>query len=257
MISKNKIKLIKSLAQKKYRIKENLFLVEGNKMVNELLASDFDIKTIICTKQFSDSNKNILSEGIETIITSQQEIQKVSLLKTPQQALAVCSIPVPKYTNIIPQQLTLLLDGVQDPGNLGTIIRIADWYGISTIYASPATADIFNPKVIQASMGAFLRVNLCYIKPEEILLEAKNNNIPIYGTFLEGENIYEQTLTKEGIIIMGNEGKGISHNLEKFISQKILIPSFPTGQKKNSESLNVSIATAIVCSEFKRREFIK
>ena len=257
MISKNKIKLIKSLAQKKYRIKENLFLVEGNKMVNELLASDFDIKTIICTKQFSDSNKNILSEGIETIITSQQEIQKVSLLKTPQQALAVCSIPVPKYTNIIPQQLTLLLDGVQDPGNLGTIIRIADWYGISTIYASPATADIFNPKVIQASMGAFLRVNLYYIKPEEILLEAQNNNIPIYGTFLEGENIYEQTLTKEGIIIMGNEGKGISHKLEKFISQKILIPSFPTGQEKNSESLNVSIATAIVCSEFKRREFIK
>jgi len=252
MISKNKIKLIKSLTQKKYRLKNNLFLAEGNKITREVLNSDFNIHTLICTNEFIDKTGKNLSNVDEIIVASQEEVKKASLLKNPQQAMALCKIPDwPFSFDKISKGLVLCLDGIQDPGNLGTILRIADWFGINAVCASPDTADIFNPKAIQASMGAFLRVKVYYLGLDGILKNALKNGIPVFGAFLKGENIYSKNLPSEALIVVGNEGQGISGELGKIIKNRICIPSC----KANSpESLNVSAATAIICSEFRRRE---
>jgi len=253
MLSKSKIKLIQSLNRKKSREDSGLFLVEGNKMVEEALRSDFRIETLICTSGFLHQHPEIRAKVDEIIEADSDAIQKASLLQNPQDSLALVhqsdnSRPELNFSN----DLILALDFIQDPGNLGTILRIADWFGIKTVICSENTVDVFNPKVVQASMGAIFRIKTWYTNLEYFLKEAVNNQIPVYGTFLEGNNIYAETLTSYGIILLGNEGNGISEPISKFATRKLVIPSFSSEENK-PESLNVAIATAICCSEFRRR----
>lgn len=246
MISKNQIKFIRSLELKKNRKRESLFVAEGPKVIEELLKLKTP-HTIIATKEWIDNNPKI-SNVIEV---SERELESASLLKTPQQVLALFAIETTvQDLNIDNNKLYLALDGIQDPGNLGTIIRIADWFGIDTIYCSNETVDVYNPKVIQATMGSIARVKVIYTDLCN-LISNLSDEMPVYGTFLDGSDIYKNELTPNGIIVMGNEGKGITKELKSLITNKLLIPSFSIGD--TAESLNVAIATAITCSEFKRR----
>lgn len=246
MISKNQIKFIRSLELKKNRKRESLFVAEGPKVIEELLKLKTP-HTIIATKEWIDNNPKI-SNVIEV---SERELESASLLKTPQQVLALFAIETTEQDlNIDNNKLYLALDGIQDPGNLGTIIRIADWFGIDTIYCSNETVDVYNPKVIQATMGSIARVKVIYTDLCN-LISNLSDEMPVYGTFLDGSDIYQNELTPNGIIVMGNEGKGITKELKSLITNKLLIPSFSIGD--TAESLNVAIATAITCSEFKRR----
>ena len=246
MISKNQIKFIRSLELKKNRKRESLFVAEGPKVIEELLKLKTP-HTIIATKEWIDNNPKI-SNVIEV---SERELESASLLKTPQQVLALFAIETTEQDlNIDNNKLYLALDGIQDPGNLGTIIRIADWFGIDTIYCSNETVDVYNPKVIQATMGSIARVKVVYTDLCS-LISNLSDEMPVYGTFLDGSDIYKNELTPNGIIVMGNEGKGITKELKSLITNKLLIPSFSIGD--TAESLNVAIATAITCSEFKRR----
>ena len=260
MVSRNTIKLIRSLEQKKYRQRELLFVAEGPKVVGDLLTAGFAPHFLFATNEWSGAgeqqNRSLTWEEV-----SDDELRKLSFLQHPQQVLAVFQLPTansqqsarpvgalaqPVGTRIAnSQQLYLVLDGVQDPGNLGTIIRLADWFGIDTIFCSEDTADAWNPKVVQATMGSIARVNVIYTDLELLLSQTE---MPVYGTLLDGENIYGQRLTNNGFIVMGNEGNGISPAIRSLITRKLLIPKFHEGP----ESLNVAIATAIVCSEFKR-----
>ena len=243
MISKNQIKHIRLLEMKKYRQREGLFVAEGPKVVGDLLTAGFIPKEIYAVEDYQGTIHNV-----QTV--TQDELCKISFLQHPQQVLAVFPIrTIPSSPPLLNGQLTLALDGIQDPGNLGTIIRIADWFGISTIFCSEDTADAWNPKVVQATMGSIARVNIIYTSLEEII---RNATVPVYGTLLDGDDIYQQQLSQEGIIVMGNEGKGISPTIRQMITRKLLIPSFRQGD--TAESLNVAIATAITCSEFRRRK---
>ena len=249
MLSKNNIKFIKQLQTKKFRNKYNKFIIEGNKIVSELLESELEVNQIITT------NNALTTEKSEIILTSNEEIKKISTLSTPQDIIAIANIPNYSYEKSeIIKELSLVLDDLQDPGNLGTIIRIADWFGIKNIFCSKNTVDAYNPKVVQASMGAIFRVKIHYVNLEELFKEYSNiNNFTIFGTFLEGENIYNNPLANYGFIILGNESKGINNQFEKYINIKIHIPTFSAHNFK-TESLNVATATSIVCSEFKRRK---
>jgi RNA methyltransferase, TrmH family len=254
MLSKNKVKLIKSLEYKKFREKENLFLVEGEKLLQELLRSNFTIRAIYATEGWMHDNPetyNKLFPIIEQL--TQQELEKASLLKTPQPVICLVDIPqkIFKIDNL-QDKLSLVLDSVQDPGNLGTIIRVADWFGIENIICSTDCADVYNPKVIQSTMGAIFRVHVNYIELASFFQSCHSLNLPIYGTLLDGENIYKKNLTPHGVIVLGNESKGIHSKYHAFISNKLFIPFFPEG-KKRSESLNVGTAAAITCAEFRRR----
>ena len=256
MLSKNKIKFIQSLSHKKIRDQENVFLAEGNKMVMEAISSDVPIQLIAGTPVFYSENDIPALAANEIIECSAEELKKASLLQNPQQALAVIKMRGQDISfTELRNELTLALDFVQDPGNLGTIIRIADWFGIRNIICSADTADCYNPKVIQASMGAIFRVKVHYLNLAVFLDEAGQNQLPVYGTFLEGANIYQSKLSSNGILVLGNEGHGISSEIARLIRYKIHIPSFPAG-KTGPESLNVATATAISCSEFKRRAFL-
>ena len=251
MLSKNKIKYINSLKIKKYRSQYKQFIAEGTKIVKELIINKKDIAEIYATKDWI--NNNNVPEGICTVCDI-KDIQKISSLKNPQEVLAVVNH---KNTNLdykkLSDQLIITLDNIQDPGNLGTIIRIADWYGIETIICSEDSVDCYNPKVVQATMGAFARVDILYTDIKNLISDMTEKfSVPVYGTFLEGENIYNCSLTKNGIIVMGNEGSGISENVESLVTQKLYIPNFPP-ETETSESLNISVATAITCSEFRRR----
>lgn len=245
MISKNQIKFIKQLELKKYRKREGLFVAEGPKVVGDLLKR-FLPEAIYSTPAYQGA--------VETTEVTDDELRRISFLQHPQQVLALFPIPEsPTPESQIPilhSQLSLALDGVQDPGNLGTIIRVADWFGIETIYCSEDTADAYNPKVVQATMGSIARVNIIYIKLEE-LIGALPPSYPVYGTLLDGNDIYQQPLTEHGLIVMGNEGNGISDTIRQRVNHRLLIPSFRQGD--TAESLNVAIATAITCSEFRRR----
>jgi len=252
MISKAKIKLIKSLELKKFRDTEKLFPVEGNKMVKEALLSGFEVAFLAGTENFLDSVEPHLSKVEEVFTASPSEIKAASFLRAPQDAIALCKIPEKKFPPaLLSTSLTLCLDDIQDPGNMGTILRIADWFGITTICASPCCADIYNPKVVQATMGAIWRTDVFYLDLPAILNEAGKAGIPVFGAFLDGENIYNLRLPENGIIVMGNEGHGISGEVAQQISRRLKIPG-----SGGSESLNVSAATAIICSEF-RREILK
>lgn len=250
MLSKNKQKYIRSLSQKKYRDEENAFIAEGPKLVEELMAH-FQCVLLVKTPDYKESFR--LQTGTEVIVVNQMELTKVSNLKTPQSVLAVFKKPAQDSIHLqdICKNLCLALDAIQDPGNLGTIIRIADWFGIEHIFCSTDTADAFSPKTIQATMGAIGRVKIHYLPLKEFILSLPSD-YPIYGTFLNGENLYEKPLKTAAMIIMGNEGNGISPEIEKLVSDKILIPNFPAG-RETSESLNVAVATAITCAEFRRQ----
>lgn len=248
-LSKAKIKLIRSLEQKKYRKDLQLFVAEGPKLVEELMGF-FDCKLLVATKEWFGNNERYNAD--EKLVAEQDELSKASFLKHPQQVIALFKQPDVKIeTSVINKELCLALDGVQDPGNLGTIIRIADWFGINHIFCSYDTVDVFNPKTMQATMGGFSRVKVHYTDLKELILT--NPSAPIYGTFLEGETIYDCELEQVGLIIMGNEGKGVSEGLKELVSKKLYIPNYPQN-RESAESLNVAIATSIVCSEFRRRK---
>lgn len=253
MLSKARIKQIHSLEQRKYRRSEGLFVAEGYKLVGELLSAGHSPVYICHTEQWSEKECPF-ALSCPTDIVSEDDLRKVSLLQHPQQVLALFNIPewpIPAL-QCGTQELMLALDGVQDPGNLGTICRIADWFGIENIICSQDTADIFNPKAIQATMGAISRVHVHYTDLQEYLRNASDADIPVYGTFLDGDNIYEHRLSPHGIIVMGNEGKGISAGIAQNISRRLLIPNYPP-ERITTESLNVAVATAITCAEFRRR----
>jgi RNA methyltransferase, TrmH family len=253
MISKNSIKLINSLANKKNRIKENLFLVEGDKMVAEVLESKFVVEKLYATSSFIFKNKpKIKNEKVVTEVT-REDIEKASLMKNPQNSIALCALPAEKeLPTKIDSDLSIFLDEIQDPGNLGTIIRICDWFGIEHLFCSPKTADLYNPKVIQSSMGSFCRVNVWPTAFEPVIELASKSEMKILGAFLDGENIYKQYFSSRILLVMGNEGNGISPEIEKMVDKRIKIPEF-NENPKSAESLNVSVATAIVCSEIKRQ----
>lgn len=256
MLSKNQIKLISSLQKKKYRDQHQLFIAEGDKLVTDLLQSGTKAAYLIYSSDWKNKYTTAHLNTIESRIeTDNSQLKKVSALKNPASVLGVFKIPKFEIDpKLVSTSLSIVLDDIQDPGNLGTIIRIADWFGIKHIFCSPNTVDLYNPKVIQATMGAISRIKLIYTPLEILINEYKNDNFPIYGTFLEGETIYKSNLKTKGFIIMGNEGKGISENIKKHVSNKLFIPNFPIGES-TSESLNVSVACSIICSEFRRGEF--
>jgi TrmH family RNA methyltransferase len=240
MLSKNQIKLITSLQQKKYRKQEQLFFAEGVKVVQELLHSNFELQELFTTKQdFLSVSKDKLHA------ISEAELKKISALATPNSCLAVFKIP--KVKEMKESGLILALDDVRDPGNLGTIIRLCDWFGIETLFCSEETVDIYNPKVVQATMGSISRVNVVYGDLENFLVKTK---LTVFGTFMDGKNIYQESLPNDGVIVMGNEANGISEAVEKLVTDRIAIPRF--GDLQITESLNVATATAIILSEFKR-----
>lgn len=242
MVSKSQIKLITSLEQKKGRSKSGLFLVEGIKGISEILESNMELNFLFTTKEIFNSPPS------KTFVVNDGELKKISRLKTPQTAVALFRIPEPLNPEMT--GLVVALDGVRDPGNLGTIIRLCDWFGIENLLCSKDTVDCYNPKVVQASMGSITRVNISYVDLSGIISE--NKQFPILGTFLEGENLYRTKLPKEGMLIMGNEANGISKEIEKLVSTKINIPQF--GNVQSAESLNVATAAAIILGEFKRQE---
>ena len=248
MLSKNKIKYIHSLELKKTRKEEQVFLAEGPKLTGDLLGH-FPCRFLAATSSWLQAHPDIQANEIAEV--SQEELSRASLLKTPQQVLAVFEQPQymlsPEFAR---QSLCLALDDIQDPGNLGTIIRLADWFGIEHIICSQNTVDVYNPKTIQATMGGIARVKVYYTALSDLMHSL--GNVPVYGTLLDGENMYEQPLSKNGIIIMGNEGNGISPEIEKLVNRKLYIPNYPA-ERETSESLNVAIATAIVCAEFRRQ----
>ena len=241
MITRAEILDIKALATKQGREDMGAFIAEGEKLVGEIRNSSLRIRRILQTKP-------IFADGE---LISEKEMERISQLKSANSVLAVVELPKSNLASVKPDKnLVLALDRVQNPGNLGTIIRLADWFGISDIVCSEDTADCFNPKVVQATMGAILRVRVHYTNLAEWLSSHKGTTI--YGTFLEGENIYNAQLEKSGVIVMGNEGQGISAEVAEKVSHKLLIPPYPA-DRCGSESLNVAVATAVICSEFRRR----
>ena len=240
MLSKSQIKLINSLPQKKYRQKNGLFIAEGIKVIKELLNSNFELERLFSQADifFTEKDKMQLLED--------NELNKITKLSTSQTALALFKIPQKKIE--INENFIVALDGVRDPGNLGTIIRLCDWFGVKQLLCSQDTVDCYNPKVIQATMGSIARVEVIYTNLKEELPSLK---LPLFGTFMSGENVYESSLPSEGILVLGNEANGITDDIEQMITNKLSIPQF--GNVKNTESLNVATATAIFLSEFKRR----
>lgn len=240
MLSKSQIKLITGLQQKKYRKQHKMFFAEGLKVVQELLDSSLNLVHLYSEPgYFSNVPPTKYSEVTEA------ELKKVSALTTAQHCLALFEIPDEKPTPLT--GLSVALDDVRDPGNLGTIIRLCDWFGIETLVCSAACVDVYNPKVVQATMGSLTRVNVVYTDLEHYL---QQTTLPVFGTFMDGENIYKKSLPAEGIIVMGNEANGISERIETLCSERIAIPRF--GDLQQTESLNVATATAIILSEFRR-----
>ncbi|QYS91591.1 RNA methyltransferase [Flavobacterium covae] len=240
MLSKNQIKLVSSLQQKKYRKEYGLFLAEGIKVIRELLESKFELEYLYMTENLFEE----LPAKFKMLV-SVAELNKMSALSTANNCLALFRIP--KDQLLKETGLIVALDDIRDPGNLGTIIRLCDWFGVAQIVCTKETVDLYNPKVVQATMGSIARVDVHYIDLESFLSTTK---LPIYGAFMEGNNIYKEELSKQGIIVLGNEANGISKKIENKVSHKITIPQF--GDLQKTESLNVATATAIVLSEFKR-----
>lgn len=246
MLDRSEIRLIRSLSDKRCRDAEGLFVAEGRKLIEELRASHLRIRRIYTC------DERQAGDGLTELVAS-KEMERISLLKTPSDTLAL--VEIPRYAldpDIGRRELVLALDEVQNPGNLGTIVRLADWFGVSDILCSPGSADCFNPKVVQATMGAILRVRVHYTDLAGLLARAAGDGTPVYGTFLDGENLYRTDLTPRGIVVMGSEGRGIGEACADSVTRRLFIPPFPT-DRRGSESLNVAVATAVVCSEFRRR----
>jgi RNA methyltransferase, TrmH family len=248
MLSKNQISYIRSLHQKKFRKQEKTFLAEGTKLVIELSKSDFELKQVYATVEWLRQYGNTCPGAIAV---TTEELSKISTLVTAPEVLALVTIPDYSYSaDIIANEWAIALDGIRDPGNLGTIIRIADWFGIQHILCSADSAEIWNPKVVQASMGSITRV-----KSYEVNLEAEfntlKNALPIYGAYMRGESIYETAFTSKGILLIGNESNGITESIDQFVNHRITIPSFASAN--GPESLNAGVATAVICSEIRRK----
>lgn len=243
MFTKNQAKLIKSLQDKKNRVELGLFLVEGEKSVLEVLNSDFEVDLVLTTTEFFDKFGDKIREKSKSYeIVNQFELEKVGTFATNDSALAV--VKQKENTSFNVNEIVIALDEIKDPGNLGTIIRIADWYGIKNIVASKETVDFYNPKVITATKGSFTRVNMFYTDLKDFLSKQKS---PIFGAFLNGENIHKMKFPSKGIIVLGNESNGVNKEIEKLITQKVTIPSYG-----KAESLNVSIATAVILDNWKK-----
>ena len=251
MISKNRIKYVRSLEMKKYRKAEGVFVAEGHKLVGDLLGA-FPCVYVAATQEWMDSHVHEL-KGVEMDVVTDEELRRVSLMETPQQVLAVFRQRIDEVdvNRVVGEELCLALDDVQNPGNVGTIIRLADWFGIEHIFCSRGCADLYNPKTVQATMGAMARVQVHEVDLPQ-MLSSLPDDVPVYGTFLDGDNLYDKSLENRGLIIMGNEGKGVSADVEAHVTERLYIPNYPVG-RETSESLNVAIATAIVCAEFRRR----
>ncbi|WP_046757126.1 TrmH family RNA methyltransferase [Kordia jejudonensis] len=239
MISKRQIKIINSLQQKKYRKSTGLFVAEGKKVIQEFLNSNFELDSLFTT------DEHLFALDSKVTVISEVELKKISFLKTPNKALALFKIS--DAAKVDPKGLILALDDVRDPGNLGTIIRLCDWFGVQQLICSLETVDCYNPKVIQATMGSLTRVNIVYTDLKNYLAET---NLPIFGAFMDGNNVYKANLPKDGILVMGNEANGVSEEISNLITEKIAIPRF--GDMQQTESLNVAMATGILLNEFKR-----
>lgn len=239
MLSNSQIKLINSLSQKKYRNKNRLFVAEGIKVIKELLNSSYELHML-----FTEVDLFFVAKDKLTMVTS-RELKKITKLSSPQSALALFKIPETEEKPL--QNLIVALDGIRDPGNLGTIIRLCDWFGVKQLLCSKDTVDCYNEKVVQATMGSLTRVHIIYTDLYETLRES---NLPIFGTFMDGENVYKASLPSSGILILGNEANGISSSIATLAKQKLSIPQF--GKNKHTESLNVATATAILLSEWRR-----
>jgi len=247
-LSKNRLKYIHSLELKKKRKEDKVFVAEGPKLVGDLLGV-FPCRFLAATPDWLVAYPNVKAD--EIVEVTNEELSRASFLKTPQQVLAIFEQPEYKIdANVVHQSLCLALDDVQDPGNLGTIVRLADWFGIEHVFCSLNTADIYNPKAIQATMGAIARVKVHYTSLSPFI--SSLSDCPVYGTFLDGENIYKESLSSHGLIVMGNEGNGIGQDIAGLINKKLYIPNYPS-DRQTSESLNVAIATAITCAEFRRQ----
>jgi len=252
MLSKNRIKQINALQQKKFRNESRTFVAEGHKVVAELLRSKLRIREIFATEDWAAENAHKYANTLISI-ASADEIRKISAMQTACNVVAEVEMrPEENSSALNKNTLYLAMDSVRDPGNLGTIIRIANWFGIDTILASGDCVDLYNPKVIQASMGSAFRVRVQYCNLCDKLVEAQKLGMPVYGTFLNGDNIYKASLSPNGIIVLGNEGHGILPETEALITRRLYIPTGATPDMA-PESLNVSTATAVVCSEFFRR----
>lgn len=250
MLSKALQKRISSLENKKQRKESGLFVAEGGKTVLDLMTAGIKAEKLIATTEWLQEH-NIQCDT-EVIEVSYEEMKRISFQQAPQGVMGIFKQPQHIMDPSVPKhELCLALDNVQDPGNLGTIVRIADWFGIENIYCSIGTADIYNPKTVQATMGAIGRVKVHYVDLPAFIASIKEK-CAIYGTFLDGNDIYQKELKPNGLIIMGNEGNGISKECSKHVTEKLFVPNYPAG-RETSESLNVSVATAIICSEFRRR----
>ncbi len=240
MLSKSQLKLISSLQQKKYRTKHGLFIAEGVKLVNEFLNSTYFCKLLLKTEDFGPIPADVEQQLIEP-----RDLQRISSLKSPNKVVGLFEIP--KTKNLEEKGLIVALDGLNDPGNLGTIIRLCDWFGVSQLVCSSDTVDCYNPKVVQASMGSLTRVNVIY---EDLQLFLENSKLPKYGAFMDGDPVYVKKLAADAILVMGNEANGISEYIASNLKERISIPRF--GSLQETESLNVATATAILLNEFRR-----
>lgn len=254
MISKNRIKYIRSLELKKYRRAEGVFLAEGRKLVGDLLPH-FQCVYLAATQEWYEENVG-QAEFFpkERDVVTEEELRRASLQETPQQVMAVFRQRQEDVDLCVVARkgLCLMLDDVQNPGNLGTIVRLADWFGIEHVFCSSGCADVYNPKTVQATMGALARVAVHELDLEAALV-GLGTDVPVYGTFLDGGSLYEMPLAQHGVIVMGNEGRGVSEGVARFVTERLWIPNYPAG-RATSESLNVAIATAVVCAEFRRRQ---
>ena len=262
MLSHNQLKYFSSLRNKKFREEYGKFLAEGEKIVADFLRfsqSNIKIETLLANNTFlKESYSKNPYPGIEVIEVSDKELERISSLTTPNKAILVCSKPefIPDFKKIS-GELSVFLEDISDPGNLGTIIRTADWFCIKNIFCSPESVDVFNPKVIQSSMGAICRIKVFYLDASQVIRELRIfNDLTIFGTGLHGKNIYQENLNDAGLIILGNESRGISDKLKEKIDIMLTIPSFVKG-KEGSESLNIASAASVVFSEFKRRTYSK
>ncbi|MDR0757279.1 MAG: RNA methyltransferase [Tannerella sp.] len=250
MVSKAKIKLVRLLEMKKRREEQGLFVAEGNKLVADMMEA-FECEWMLATPSWMAVRGHIPAKQL--VVADDGDLRRISLLKNPQDVLALFRLPSYDIGQADPShRLTLVLDGVRDPGNLGTIVRVADWFGIEHVVCSEDSADVFAPRAVQATMGALARVKVHYTGIEPYL--DMHRRVPVYGTFTEGDDIYGQTLSPYGIVVMGNEGSGIRPSVEALVHSRLRIPSYPAG-RDTSESLNVAVAAAVVCAEFRRQNF--
>ena len=254
MLSKNRLRFIISLQKKKIRDEQNLFIVEGDKLVKEFLGSQMKVISLFAKPEFIGGISPEVLKGLKEIESvSYEELKQISSMKSPHNALALVEMPVSEHEPLqILKELFVALDFIQDPGNMGTIIRAASWFGIKNIICSEDCVDIYNPKVIQATMGAILNVSVRYRDLKNILHAAFEDGIPVYGTMTDGESIYDHKLCNYGVILLGNESKGISEDLLPYVTTRLMIPKF-TSAKYGIDSLNVGMAASVIFSEFARR----